>query len=110
MSYNTFSPPINPQSVDDTVSIKYNANSFGDGYEQNVILGLNNEVIERTLNWPCLTSAQYNSILTFLQTNKGKSFYYTVDNVTKLYKCWSWSISRTAKIINLKATFKEVFI
>ena len=110
MTYPIFNPPIDPQTVDDTVSIANNSNNFGDGYEQSIILGLNSVNTERSLHWPCLSIDQLNEIETFLETNKGKTFTYNIQNVEKKFKCFTWSISRSPKMISLKATFKEVYI
>ena len=110
MTYPVFSPPINPQKADDNVTGQKNDNSFGDGYEQTIILGLNAVKSELPLSWPVLTETQKNSIAGFLKTNAGKTFLWGLPGESqRKWKCDKWEIKRDRAQVSIDATFREVF-
>lgn len=67
-------------------------NTFGDGYEQSLLDGLN--AIKRT--WPCswnaLSNADADYLDSFFKANAGKAFYYSGGGLTPgaRWKCKKW--------------------
>lgn len=111
MTYPIFTPTVDPQTVNDSISIQKEENSFGDGYSQTVILGLNAVRSEMSLSWPVLTEAQRTSIVSFFRENAGKTFLWAVPGESqRKWKCEKWEQNRDRAGISLTATFKEVFI
>lgn len=83
---------------------------FGDGYEQRVATGINNQPEKWSLSFtvgnPALPSA-----LAFLQARKGvESFYWTNSfGVQNVYVCRRWTLDRSPGKQSLSMDFEQVF-
>ena len=91
-----------------------NVVSFGDGFEQRLMEGLNQNPKVFNLTWKHITETDSDTIETFLDARAvdGASFTYTPPNEPSAmqFKCQNWS-----KLIDkpnrptIEATFTEVF-
>ena len=66
MTYNTFTPPRQPTTQNVQRQMRTKENSFGDGYEQTVLDGINAEVRTLSLRWDNLLPSQAAQITQFL--------------------------------------------
>ena len=76
MAYNTFNPPRLPTTQNVQRQMRTKENSFGDGYEQTVLDGINAEVRTLSLRWDNLLPSQAAQITQFLSAQKTKPFYW----------------------------------
>jgi phage-related protein len=87
---------------------------FGDGYEQRLTVGLNQDPKEWALTWNNITEANADTIEAFLEARAadGASFDWTPPDTSTSYKwvCESWqkTIPYTGRAI-INATFRQVF-
>jgi len=87
---------------------------FGDGYEQRVKFGLNQNPKEWSLTWNNITEANADTIEAFLdaRADDGASFDWTPPGESTAYKwvCdqWSKSIPYSGRAV-ITATFRQVF-
>lgn len=112
MTYPTFNPSLKPETASLTEKVRETSNQFGDGYEQNVLDGINAVYVESMeLSWPALTYTQGNEIRTFLTQNAGKTFLWTLPEETsaRKWRCSEWSYSPSRNAASMTATFREVF-
>jgi len=87
---------------------------FGDGYEQRLKFGLNQNPKEWSLTWNNITEADSDTIETFLnaRADNGESFDWTPPDEATAYK---WVCETWQKVIpysgraNITATFRQVF-
>jgi phage-related protein len=87
---------------------------FGDGYEQRLSYGLNQNPKEWSLTFKNRTEADSDTIETFLDARAadGESFDWTPPGSTTSYKwvCPSWSKTiPAAGLATITATFRQVF-
>ena len=87
---------------------------FGDGYQQRVQFGLNQNPKKFSLTWNNLTEADSDTIETFLdaRADDGASFTYTPPNEpsSMQFVCPSWSKNMEfSNLATIKATFLQVF-
>ena len=88
--------------------------SFGDGYEQRVSIGINQNPKEWALSWNNITEANSDTIETCLDARAadGASFEWTAPAEATAYKwvCLEWSktIPYTGRA-TIEATFRQVF-
>ena len=85
---------------------------FGDGYEQRIRFGLNQDAKEWTLEWN-VTEDEATEIETFLEARAGaESFDWTPPDSNTSYKwiCqqWSTTFDQPFRAV-IRATFKQVF-
>jgi len=87
---------------------------FGDGYEQRLRFGLNQNPKEWSLTWNNITEANADTIETFLnaRADDGESFDWTPPDESTAYKwvCESWQ--KTIHYVGratITATFRQVF-
>lgn len=87
--------------------------SFGDGYEQRVVDGINATIREIPLIWQNLTAADHDELLAFFEAQVGQSFDFTPpwgSHATGKYVCEEWNEAPgEADIYSLSATFRQVF-
>lgn len=87
---------------------------FGDGYEQRLTYGLNQNPKEWSLTWNNITEANADTIETFLDARAADAaaFDWTPPGEAAAYKwicdSWSKSIPYTGRAI-INATFRQVF-
>ena len=87
---------------------------FGDGYEQRVRFGLNQNPKEWTLTWNNITEADADTIETFLdaRADDSASFDWTPPGESTAYKwvCdqWTKSIPYSGRAV-INATFRQVY-
>jgi phage-related protein len=87
---------------------------FGDGYEQRLTYGLNQNPKEWSLTWNNITEANADTIEAFLDARAADAaaFDWTPPDETTAYKwicdSWSKSIPYTGRAI-INATFRQVF-
>jgi phage-related protein len=87
---------------------------FGDGYEQRLTFGLNQNPKSWSLSWANITEADADTLEAFLDARAADaaSFTWTPPDTSTAYKwiCreWSKSIPYTGRA-NLSATFEQVF-
>lgn len=87
---------------------------FGDGYEQRLTFGVNQNPKEWSLTWDNITEANSDTIEAFLNARAadGASFDWTPPDEATAYKwvCSSWqkSINYTGRA-TIAATFRQVF-
>lgn len=106
----TFNPPVRPKASNPTRTVKVITNSFGDGYEQEILDGLNAIRTELTLTWPVLTIEQAQEIDAFFAANAGKVFGFALPGETeRMWRCNEWSPLIERGSGSLTATLKEVF-
>lgn len=106
----TFNPPVRPKTSNPTRTVKVISNSFGDGYEQETLDGLNAIRMELTLTWPMLTIEQVREIDSFFAANAGKTFYFALPSEdVRMWRCNEWSPPIERGSGSLTATLKEVF-
>ena len=85
---------------------------FGDGYEQRVKDGINNNPAEKKLTFSAQTLSERNAIMDFLSARGGvEAFNFTdYSGVTGVYVCKEWEESPTsAAAYHITATFEQVF-
>lgn len=109
----TFSPGVLP-TVSSSVqfSAKTLEASFGDGYEQVAVAGLNSVSGVYTVNFENLTLAQRDAIETFFKAKAGaEAFFYTFpgESTARKFRCKSWSRAHIGALFNVRAEFREVF-
>lgn len=87
---------------------------FGDGYEQRIAFGINQNAKEWSLTWQNITEANADTIEAFLDARAadGASFDWTPPDDTTAYKwvCAEWN--KTIPYNNratITATFRQVF-
>ncbi len=87
--------------------------SFGDGYSQRVLDGLNTVIESWDMNWEVLTLSEKDVIVNFLDSMAGyKAFGYTMpgETVRKKWICKKYSATPLARgIYSLTATFERVY-
>ena len=85
---------------------------FGDGYEQRLSYGINNNLQVWQLQFASRTNAEIQAILAFLDARGGtESFDWTTPNglAGRQWVCRQWTQTITAFNINaVQATFEEV--
>lgn len=97
-----------------TSNPKLRTAKFGDGYEQRVSFGLNQNPKEWDLTWQNISEADADTIETFLNARAvdGASFDWTPPDEATAYKwvCeqWSKTIPYTGRA-TISATFRQVF-
>jgi len=111
MAYNTFNPPRLPTTQNVQRQMRTKENSFGDGYEQTVLDGINAEVRTLSLRWDNLLPSQAAQITQFLSAQKTKPFYWQspYDSTVGKWRCVQWTEDQQTTVVNLSAEFKEVF-
>lgn len=85
---------------------------FGDGYEQRIQFGINQNPRKWDLSFNGKTQSEATAIDTFLKTANGVSFFYWAPPIGSIGKfiCRSWNISlEDADIYTISTTFEEVF-
>lgn len=87
---------------------------FGDGYEQRLSFGLNQNPKEWSLTWQYLTTANANAIEAFFdaRADDAASFNWTPPDTTTSYKwlCDEWQRELVAaNLETITATFREVY-
>jgi phage-related protein len=86
---------------------------FGDGYEQRVTLGIQQNPKEWSMQWVNLSETNADTIEDFLNARAGvESFDWTPPDETTSYKwvCQQWSKTITNyEICTINATFRQVF-
>lgn len=87
--------------------------SFGDGYEQRLVFGLNQDPKRWSLNWNNITETDADTITAFLEARAAKeSFTWTPPDTTTAYTwiCESWTktIPYTGRA-SISASFRQVF-
>lgn len=87
---------------------------FGDGYEQRVTFGINQNPKEWRLRWSNITEANADTIETFLDARAADndSFTWSPPDESANYEfvCESWTKSfPTAGLATIDATFRQVF-
>lgn len=108
-------PAITPSyGAQKTSRPKLQVVSFGDGYEQRVSFGINQNPKEWSLTWENITETNADTIETFLDARAadGASFDWTPLAEVTSYKwvCSEWS--KTIPYLNratITATFRQVF-
>ena len=96
-----------------TRSPKMNVLSFGDGFQQRLTKGLNQNPVSLNLRFD-LSQTESNTAITFLNARitDGESFTFTIpnENVNKNFTCTNYntSIPFLNRVI-LSCTFQEVF-
>ena len=108
-------PAISPTyGVEKRSAPKRRAVQFGDGYEQRLTYGLNQNPKEWSLTWNNITEANADTIETFLDARAADAaaFDWTPPDEATAYKwvCdrWSKSIPYNGRAI-INATFRQVF-
>ena len=110
----TFSPPAEPE-VGAGAEITYRArvSQFGDGYEQRVPDGINNQRLRVTLLWRVLSATDANTIQVFFSgVRSDAAFFYTLPWESAPRKFRLDSLSRQATGIaraSITAQCVEVF-
>lgn len=93
---------------------KVQRTQFGDGYEQRIRFGLNQDPKTWPLTWTNITNSEASQIEAFLDARAadGQSFDWTPPDGATSYKwvCDKWSKSMTSYNRNMvSATFRQVF-
>jgi phage-related protein len=108
-------PAITPAyGAQKTSQPKVRATRFGDGYEQRVRFGLNQNPKQWSLTWNNITEANADTIEAFLdaRADDGASFDWTPPGEATAYKwvCEQWdkTIPYTGRA-TITATFRQVF-
>ena len=106
---------INPSyPLNESTSIAVRKVQFGDGYQQVLNYGLNQDLKKYDLIWTNITLAQKNLIQNFLEARKGfESFDWTPPNhsASKKYRCQNFSHTLTyAGIYTFKSSWEEVAV
>ena len=87
--------------------------SFGSGYSQRAIFGIQQDPKVWTLSWNNRTATDSNSIEDFLEARGGvQSFTWSPPDETSSYKwiCTDWTKDMpVANLFNISATFVQVF-
>lgn len=113
MTIPTFIParrPIIGESV--AVTARTISPSFGDGYSQTTIDGLNALSRKATLRWQGLSIAQKDNIQDQFEVFSGTSFAYQlpIENVVRIWRCISWTVNDTDGVVfTIDATFDQAF-
>ena len=100
-----------PQTADKTFELSMNSASFGDGYEQDVLDGINYEKVEWALTF-VRPKAEIDTIESFLKAQAGAAFDWTdPDGLTARWKCKGLSRSPQGSLVaaSLSATFKRAY-
>lgn len=108
-----FSPSRRPTMSEETVKSRYQENEFGDGYEQNIRLGLNDKYSELSLTWEYLNETESAALLTFFRAHMETSFEwrYMPSQATKKWRVVGESRSSAEKgLYKVQATFREAVI
>ena len=93
---------------------KVRKTQFGDGYDQRITFGLNQNPKTWDLTWQNITEANSDTIETFLDARAadGASFDWTPPDESTAYKwvceAWQKTISYTGRA-TITATFRQVF-
>jgi phage-related protein len=87
---------------------------FGDGYEQRVQFGINQDPKQWRLRWQFITEANSDTIETFLEARAadGAPFSWSPPDDSSTYKwvCDSWTKTLpSAGLATIDATFRQVF-
>ena len=86
---------------------------FGDGYEQRIAFGINQDPKTWDLRWSALSNSNADAIETFFEARNGvESFDWSPIEDSDTYKwvCRSWQREHQyADISTITATFEEVF-
>lgn len=108
-------PAVTPAyGAQKTSNPKLRTARFGDGYEQRVSFGLNQNPKQWDLTWQNITEANADTIETFLNARAadGASFDWTPPDEATAYKwvCeqWSKTVPYTGRA-TISATFRQVF-
>ena len=108
-------PNITPSyGAQESNSPKSRVVKFGDGYENRITFGLNQNPVEWSLSWNNITEANADTIETFLDARgvDGASFDWTGPGEPSAYKfvCAEWSKTISyAGLADIQATFRQVF-
>lgn len=108
-------PAISPDyGLSKTSSPNTRRVQFGDGYEQRLLYGLNQNAKKWSITWKNITNTEAGTIETFLdaRASDGSSFDWTPPDDIVSYKwvCETWD--KTLNVYNLNtitATFRQVF-
>tara|TARA_R100001510_G_scaffold35766_1_gene32246 strand:- start:78 stop:422 length:345 start_codon:yes stop_codon:yes gene_type:complete len=101
--------PVRKLSKPNIITVK-----FGDGFEQRLMEGLNQNPKVFNLTWKHITETDADTIETFLDARAvdGESFTYTPPNESSAmqFKCQNWSkLMERPSRATIEATFTEVF-
>lgn len=97
-----------------SLSVKPNVKpvQFGDGYEQRIPSGINNQPRKWALEFRKGTLSQCQAVFDFLTARGGEeSFYWTPPiGAQGVFVCREWSVAiLSPSVWNIGATFEEVF-
>lgn len=83
---------------------------FGDGYSQDVAIGLNNEVQKWNVTFVG-SKAQAQEVMDFIRAHKGQMFFWTPPLGTQSYfKCKKYGINdQGKKTFSITMTFEQAF-
>lgn len=99
--------------LDKTVDPLILSNEFGDGYNQEVADGINNQRPQLSLSWDALSAADKNLLEAFFVERGGwQPFMWTFpgDGAQTKWKCRPWTVKLThAKLWAINATFIRDF-
>lgn len=85
---------------------------FGDGYEQRVQFGINQNPRKWDLTFNGKTAAEATAIDTFFKTANGVSYFFWTPPIGAAGKflCRAWNISLTdSDVYSINATFDEIY-
>ena len=87
---------------------------FGDGYEQRIAFGINQDAKKWALTFKNLTETDSDTIETFLEARAADSFSFSWsppdESATYSWVCDAWSKTLTsAGLVTINATFRQVF-
>jgi len=108
-------PSVNPSfGINKTSEPKIRKVQFGDGYEQRLRFGLNQNPKVWNLTWQYITETDADTIEAFLDARAadGASFDWTPPDESTSYKwfCESWDKSLEYPTLRtIRATFRQVF-
>lgn len=112
MTIETFSA-IPSRSFRKTKKTRVRVSSFGDGYEQRALDGINTIGQEFQLQFTNISISSAQDIDDFLDARGGlEAFYWTPtgDATQMLFKCEEWDVEYSSHISrSVTATFKRVF-
>lgn len=111
MAYPTFLPTLQPDAeIPRQRKPNMYVNQFGDGYEQVVVNGRNNQMEELPCKWTNATASEAAYIIGFLEERKGRPFLYKLYNQgpLKTYRCTDYApAQKRGNYYNITATLKQ---
>lgn len=108
-----FTPARRPTTSEETIKSRYQENEFGDGYEQNIRLGLNDKYSELSLTWETMNPSEGAALLTFFRAHMEASFewrYMPFQPVRKWRVVGDPNSSAEKGLFKVQVTLREVFI